>query len=441
MPKTGKGWKSPVEHLYSAEAEKAVLGCMMAQPAEVIDEVVLTLQADDFFVPAHQIIFSALLDLYEHSSAIDVMTVDNYLRNTKEAERVGSPGILAELLVGFATHLNVGSYIMIVLGKSELRKLQRACEDIQKDITELPDSIPAVLDRAESMIFDRVSANRFNKEKPFSEMLTDVTTQAIEWSRQGGGLRGMPTGFKKLDNILGGWRGDQMIVIGASMGVGKSALSLTFARHLLNHGYPGGMFSLEMSETQTCYRILSGEAVIGSRDLFQGTLSEERRLALRGKSEEIKDWPFYLDCTQGLDITQIRCRARRWKRKYGIKFLVIDFVQLVRSKRADESKTAEVAEVSRHIKEMAGELDITVFALSQLNCPSDEVPTKTSLKDSKAIAESADVILLMHQDNASQDGSLRTYNLHIAKQREGQDDYRFQIEYQAWRTHFRDLER
>src|SRR5471032_923635 len=139
--------------LYSGEAEKAVLGCMMAQPAEVIDEVTEALVKEDFFVPAHQEIFAALREMYNSQQAIDVMTIHQWLTDRKLAEPLGSPGILAELLVGFATHLNVGSYIRIVKDKSLLRCLQMACSTIVQDIGEMPDSVPAVLDRAESAIF------------------------------------------------------------------------------------------------------------------------------------------------------------------------------------------------------------------------------------------------------------------------------------------------
>src|SRR5580658_7018934 len=139
--------------LYSAEAEKAVLGCMMAQPAEVIDEATVALSKEDFFVPAHQEIFAALREMHNAMQAIDVMTVHQWLTDRKMAEAVGSPGILAELLVGFATHLNVGSYIRIVKDKSLLRSLQLACTTIASDIAEMPDSVPAVLDRAETVIF------------------------------------------------------------------------------------------------------------------------------------------------------------------------------------------------------------------------------------------------------------------------------------------------
>src|SRR5271163_4228576 len=139
--------------LYSAEAEKAVLGCMMAQPAEVINDATVALIKEDFFVPAHQEIFGALREMANSSQAIDVMTIHQWLTDRKLAEAVGSPGILAELLVGFATHLNVGSYIRIVKEKSLLRCLQSACSTIVQDIAEMPDSVAEVLDRAETAIF------------------------------------------------------------------------------------------------------------------------------------------------------------------------------------------------------------------------------------------------------------------------------------------------
>jgi replicative DNA helicase len=198
------------------------------------------------------------------------------------------------------------------------------------------------------------------------------------------------------------------------------------------------MFSMEMSSMQLCYRILSGESIIGSRAMFQGSLSPEQQDILRQTAEDCKDWSFFTDCTQGLDIQQIRSRARKWKRKYGLEALGIDFAQLARSRRFQDNKVLEVADIARNCKEMAVELGIPVFLLSQLNCDSDAIPTKTSLKDSKALAEAADVILLMHQESSDSENAHRVYKLNIAKQREGQEGIVFDVDYLAWRTHFQE---
>src|SRR5476651_912873 len=183
--------------LYSAEAEKAVLGCMMAQPDEVIDEVTNTLSKEDFFVPAHQEIFAALREMRNSSQAIDVMTIHQWLTDRKMAEAVGSPGILAELLVGFATHLNVGSYIAIVKDKSLLRCLQSACSTIVQDIADMPDSVPSVLDRAESAIFKVTNLGLTQSTVPAREEIDKAIKLIENLQNRKGHLQGLPTGFHK----------------------------------------------------------------------------------------------------------------------------------------------------------------------------------------------------------------------------------------------------
>lgn len=435
------GESNRVDFLYSSSAEKAVLGCMIAQPTEVIDDVTASLAREDFFVPAHREIFVVLIDLYENGSGIDTMLIDAYLRNQKSgttnmADVVGSPGILAEFLVEFATHLNVGSYIRIVKEKSQLRKLHAACGKILEDITENPDQVAEVLDRAESTIFDQ-TAITIGSERPFCEVIASTASKAIEWSEMGGGLCGHSTGFSGLDRHLGGWSPDQLIVIGGASGAGKSALILTMARHLLRQKIAVGMWSGEMSERQLSNRILAGEGIVPARSIFQGTLSEEQRLTLRRVSEQCRDWPFYIDCIQGLDIQQIRSRARRWKRKHDIQAMILDHAQLARSLKARD-KRAEVSDISRNSKEMAKELGIPVFLLSQLNCDADTVPTKANLKESATLIEDADVILLMHEISSDHEGHIRKHNLKLAKVREGISGQSIVLDYLAWRTHFRE---
>lgn len=420
--------------LYDEFAEKAVLGCMLSQPDEVIHEIKLTKQ--DFFVPAHKEIFECLTTLHEENSGVDVISAHRWLEDRKLAKAVGSPGILAELLSGFATHLNVGTYARAVAEKSALRVLQEAAATIAADIAEMPDSIASIFDRAETAISDATMFAKIGTEEKWCDIADRTSREAIEFSEMGGGLRGHPTGFQKLDEILSGWQPGKLVVVGASMGVGKTALTVTFLRHLLRRGVPCGMFSMEMDADEIGNRFLSSEAVIGGRVILNGSLTQEQQRVIRSTGDKIREWPFFLDCSSGLDIQQIRSRARRWKRRHLIEAIGIDFAQIARSRRFQDNKVLEVADIARNSKEMAMELECTVFLLSQLNCDSNEVPTKTSLKDSKAIAEAADIILLVHEESRECDGDIRRYVLHVAKQRAGVDGRRFFVSYQAWRTHF-----
>ena len=448
--------------LYSAEAEKAVLGCMMAQPAEVINEATVALTKEDFFVPAHQEIFGAMREMYNSSQAIDIMTIHQWLVDRKLADAIGSPGILAEVGNAFATHLNVGSYIQIVKDKSLLRCLQLACSIIVQDIVDMPDSVPAVLDRAESAIFQVTNQGLTNSTVTAREEIDRALALIEAFQNRKGHLHGLPTGFHKLDELTAGWKAGEMIVLAARPGQGKTALALTFARHALDQRYdeasdswkkPGhavGMFSLEMTNEQLMLRLLASYGSESLQRIRQGELDEHSLQKLRMVAEDMKEWPLYLDDSSFLTINQLRGKARRMKDRYGISLLVIDYLQLLRSEssQAKDNRQNEVAEISRGIKALAKELKIPIIILAQLNRRSEEAkaePALHNLRESGAIEQDADVVLLLHRTEAEKDqdgnerqiGPVIPYSLNIAKQRNGPTD-RLDILFHAPYTRFDD---
>jgi replicative DNA helicase len=450
--------------LYSAEAEKAVLGCMMAQPEEVIDEAVFTLSKEDFFVPAHQEIFAALREMHNSQQAIDVMTIHQWLTDRKLAEAVGSPGILGELLVGFATHLNVGSYIRIVKDKGLLRCLQSACSTIVQDITDMPDSVPDVLDRAESAIFKVTNLGITQSTVPASEEIDKAIKLIETFQNRKGRLPGLQTGFHKLDEYTGGWKAGEMIVLAARPGQGKTALALTFAQHALRErydepsdawkkpGYSVGMFSLEMTNEQLMLRLLASHAGERLQSIRQGQLDDHSLQKLRMVAGDMKEWPLFLDDSSFLTINQLRGKARRMKDRHKIDLLVIDYLQLLRSEsaQAKDNRQNEVSEISRGIKALAKELSIPIIILAQLNRRSEEAkaePALHNLRESGAIEQDADVVLLLHRpdaekdddgnDNASVSREIIPYKLIIAKQRNGPTD-KLDIMFHAPYTRFDD---
>jgi replicative DNA helicase len=448
--------------LYSAEAEKAVLGCMMAQPAEVINDATVALLKEDFFVPAHQEIFAALREMYNSTQAIDVMTLHQWLTDRKLAEAVGSPGILAELLVGFATHLNVGSYIKIVKDKSLLRCLQMACSTIVQDIVDMPDSVSSVLDRAESAIFHVTNLGLTQSTVPAREEIDKAIKLIESFQNRKGHLQGLPTGFHKLDELTAGWKPGEMIVLAARPGQGKTALALTFMRHALDQRYdeatdawkkPGhavGMFSLEMTNEQLMLRLLASYGSESLGKIRSGELDEVAMNKLRMIAGDMREWPLYLDDSSFLTINQLRGKARRMKDRYKIEMLVIDYLQLLRSEsaQAKDNRQNEVAEISRGIKALAKELEIPIIILAQLNRRSEEAksePALHNLRESGAIEQDADVVLLLHRPDPDKDedgnerqiGLIIPYNLIIAKQRNGPTD-KLDILFHAPYTRFDD---
>jgi replicative DNA helicase len=448
--------------LYSAEAEKAVLGCMMAQPAEVMNEATETLSKQDFFVPAHQEIFEGLRELYNSAQAIDVMTVHQWLTDRKMAEAVGSPGILAELLVGFATHLNVGSYIRIVKDKSLLRCLQAACSSIVQDIADAPDAVSTVLDRAESEIFAVTNMGLTNSTRTAKDEIESAIALIENFQKNKGHLKGISTGFHKLDEATTGWQPGDMIVLAARPGQGKTALALTFARHALDQrydeatdswkkpGHPVGIFSLEMTNPQLMLRLLAAYGSESLQRIRQGDLDEHSLQKLRMVAGDMKECPLYLDDSSFLTINQLRGKARRMKQRWNIGLLIVDYLQLLRSEsaQAKDNRQNEVAEISRGIKALAKELSIPIIILAQLNRRSEESkaePALHNLRESGAIEQDADVVMLLHREEAEKDqdgqekqhGPVIPYILNIAKQRNGPTE-RLNILFHAPYTRFDD---
>jgi replicative DNA helicase len=434
---------------YSAEAERAVLGCMLTQPAEVINEVTIALGRDDFFVPAHQEIYTSLVSIYNAAQPVDVIAVHQSLVDGKMAEAVGSPGILAELLVGFANHLNVGSYVRIVKEKSLLRSLQAACSTIVQDIAEMPDSVASVLDRAESAIFHVTNLGLTQTTVPAREEIDKAIALIERYRTRKGHLQGLPTGFHRLNELTAGWKPGEMIVLAARPGQGKTALALTFARRALEQRYdeasdmykkPGhavGMFSLEMTNEQLMLRLLASYGSESLNAIRSGQLDDRAMEKLRLLAADMREWPLYLDDSSFLTINQLRGKARRMKDRHKIELLVVDYLQLLRgeSGQAKDNRQNEVAEISRGMKGLAKELGIPVIVLAQLNrksveMPGNQEPELHNLRESGAIEQDADVVMLLYRNAPEKDedgqerppGPVMPYTLKLAKQRNGPTD-------------------
>lgn len=432
--------------LYSAESEKAVLGCMLGMPNEVIDEAVSTLKKEDFFVPAYQEIFAVLREMHDKSQAIDVMTIHQWLTDRKMAEAVGSPGILAELLVGYATHLHIRAYIRTVKDKSLLRGLQMACSTIVQDIADMPDSVPAVLDRAEQQIMAVTASGLTLGSFPRPGTVMDAEMDRIISYDGRRPLIGIPSGFHKLDELTGGWKPGEMIVLAARPGGGKTALAIDFMHAAApfrwdekingwqNPGHRVAMINLEMPENQLELRRLSKKSGIPLQALRRGLTDDKERQILVNAREAMRPWTVVIRDVCYLTTTQCRSMARRLKSEFQIDLLVIDYLQLMSEVKTtkDYNRQVEVANISRGIKALAKELGIPIIILAQLNRQSAEtkqVPGLHNLRESGAIEQDADVVMLLHKHDpeTDQDGNevhspIRRYTLNLAKQRNGPTD-------------------
>ncbi len=414
--------------MYSEEAEKAVLGSMLARPDIVVDEVSDVLKRDDFFVPAHQEVFEAIQTLHNNGKAIDITTLHDYLTVKKLADVVGSPGILAELAAGLATHLNVGSYIAIVKDKSLLRHLQHACAEIVTDVASGECSVSEVLNRAEARIF---ALNDCQKAARVTDMHTGVTAaleRLRELSERPNRLVGISTGLNQLNAYTNGWRGGQMIVVAARPGKGKTALAWGFGKAAAERrwdeaqerevepGHPVHIFSAEMSADELMERALADACSVEMNRLQTGDVKEELQKIETMAWERVARWPITIDDSSGLSLSTIRSRSRRAVRERGVKLIIIDYLQLLLPDVESKNREREVAEMSRGIKQLAKELDIPIIVLAQLSRKCEEEnrePKPSDLRESGSIEQDADKIIFIHW---FKDG---TFGLLIRKQRGG----------------------
>lgn len=400
------------EALYSFEAEKAVLGCCLAQPGEVLADAVDALIAHDFFVPSHRIVFGALRDMAHQKRTIDTIAVHQYLVDNKHAEEVGSPGILAELLVGFANHLNVGTYIRIVREKSLLRALQEACGGIVQDIMNMPDSVASVLDRAERAIFDVT-------ERELTRGSTDVLTaaQCVDEFRKlrAGVVAGdiqtrIPTGLPTFDNCNGGLPKPGYVTIAGEQGTGKSALMLQIIKHACFCGYPVGAFSMEMTKHHIVQRQVAEMAGIDSRRL-NGKIHDWEHVKVEEALAQIAHWHYYINEQSNLTASDIAAGTRRFV-KLGCQIVFLDNLQLTRGS-GERDRVSQLTEISRTIQFLQKEYNIIFVLLAQITREAKKKggnPLQAfDIADCSAIENDSRVMIMLEKGHGWENASAGAY--------------------------------
>lgn len=391
--------------LYSAEAERAVLGCMIAQPGDVIHDAAGALLKEDFFVPAHQEIFAAVRDMAIAHRPVDTIGVHQWLTDRKLAEAVGSPGILAELLVGFANHLNVGSYIRIVKEKSLLRALQSACSAIVQDIAEMPDSVASVLDRAEASICRVTNLHVTGSQMDAHECVTRFL-DLREKIQIGEVETRIKTGLSCLDDDNGGLPTPSYVILAGEQGAGKSALMLNILRHCCANNIGVGGFSLEMTVEQIIQRLIAERLSMDGRRMNM-KLSEREHEAIRQEAEKIRSWQFIIDPTSGLRPSDIRSGTRRMVRA-GCKVIWLDNAQLAAGTNDRDKRVDQLTELSRMNQQLYKEHDILFIMLTQVTRNSQKSKahfTPADLADCAAFERDARVIVFIENDHESEGSS------------------------------------
>jgi replicative DNA helicase len=412
------------------EAEQSVLGGMLLSK-DAIADVIEVLRGNDFYRPAHQLVYDAILDLYGRGEPADAVTVAAELSRAGTIARVGGHPYLHTLISGVPTAANAGYYAEIVAERSILRRLVEAGTRIVQmgygaaGGEGMAGTVDDVVDRAQAEIYE-VTERRTSEDYVRIEDLLQSTMDELERIQVNDGNGGVPTGFEQLDEMLHGLHPGQMIVVAGRPGSGKSTLAMDFARSAaIRHHAPTVIFSLEMSKQDIMMRLFSAEARVKLNDIRSGRMSDDdwRKIALR--SSELAEAPLFIDDSPNLTMMEIRAKSRRLKQRHGLKLIVIDYMQLMTSGKRVESRQQEVSEFSRAMKLIAKELEVPVVALSQLNRGpeqrTDKKPMLADLRESGSIEQDADVVLLVHREDMYERESPRAgeADIMIAKHRNG----------------------
>ena len=385
-----------------AEAEQAVLGSMLVDKDAVLT-VLEILKVEDFYRNEHAEIYGAILDLYEASKPIDLLTLKEQLRIRGKYDVVNGFEYLASLTNPMYSIANVEDYANIVLEKSILRKLIKASNKISKESYEALDDATAITERAEKEIFNIVQ-RKSSSYALIKDVLIDTFNNLEELATREEGVIGIPSGFIDLDNRTLGFMPGQLIIVAARPAMGKSAFALNILANAAIRAKKSVVyFSLEMSKEELTSRVLASEAMVDSQKIRSGKLEDEDWISLTNASGTLSEAKIILDDTSGFTPIELRAKCRKLKMEHDIGLVVIDYLQLMDASRVSASRQADISEISRSLKILAREIGVPIIALSQLSrAPEqrpDHRPMLSDLRESGSIEQDADMVMFLYRDD------------------------------------------
>jgi len=383
----------------SLEAEQAVLGCMLIDP-DAVPKTLHFLTEKSFFHSAHAHIYTAISNLFEKNKTVDNITVTDELKKINKLEEVGGAYFITGLSSAAPTASNVEYYARIIKEKEILRSIIQSAVQMSTQAYESTEDATIILDNAEQILFNLSQDAERGRFKSIEPILHDVLDN---WgSRKKGTLTGIPTGYYELDNLLSGMQKSDLIICAGRPSMGKTALALCMARNAaVDYGHRVGLFSLEMSNSQLVERLITAEAKVDSHLIRTGRLPKNEWKKLSRAAGPLADANIYVDDSAGLNIIDLRAKARQLKAEKDIEFLIVDYIQLLHSGTKIESRQQEISYISRSLKALAKDLNIPILALSQLSRAvenrTDHRPIMSDLRESGAIEQDADVILFIYR--------------------------------------------
>jgi len=433
---------------HAPEAEMALLGSIILDPNMLADTLGMVSSPEDFYVRANATVFAALKELYEHDPSADLNVLVGRLREREELESIGGAAYLASLAEAVPTPSNAPIYARVVQTKSRLRRLISAASQIIHDGMHAgrdgPEEARELIDKAEQAIFEIADEDQQADIQKLEGLLKAEVERIAD--RDKGAVTGLRSGFTDLDDVLSGFQDGEMVIIAARPSMGKTALALNLAEQIALGGatpyaagdgerVPVGVFSLEMSKSSLVQRLISAYSGVDSHRLRTGQFStDDLHHKIRPACESLERAPLYIDDTPALSVTALRARARRMKQRFGVRCVIVDYLQLLTSPgHGRESRQVEVSAISRGIKALARELRLPVVCLAQLNRGSEQRegnrPRMSDLRESGSIEQDADVVLLLHREAYYHQGDkawlednedkINEAELLVAKQRNG----------------------
>ena len=397
----------------SIPSEQAVLGSIMLRK-EAMHEVEDIINPDSFYVEKHKIIFRAMLDLSLKNEPIDMLSLSTKLIEQKALENIGGNQYLAEILNVVPSSTNIKHYAEIVQKKYILRSLIEAADYVSElGFEESDDHMDDILDMAEKKIFSVISSPKSQKFINLKDALPEAWERLEKLHEHKDMLRGLPTGFRDLDNALSGLQKSDLIIIAARPSMGKTTLALDIARiSSITHDKSVLIFSLEMSSQQLVDRMLSAESRVNAWNLRTGRLSSDKEFSqLRDSLDKLAKAKIYIDDQPGNSIVRMKALSRRLKAEKGLDLIVVDYLQLMTTSKNYDSMVNQVTEISRSLKSLAKELNVPVLALSQLSRAVESrggKPRLSDLRDSGSIEQDADVVMFIHREDKNKDESEKT---------------------------------
>ena len=411
------------------DAERSVLGGMMISK-DAIADVVEQIRGTDFYRPAHEVVYDAIIDLYGRGEPADAITVADELTKRGEIQRIGGAPYLHTLISSVPTAANAGYYARIVRERSVLRKLVEAgTRIVQLGYGTDGGDVDEIVNNAQAEVYAVTERRSSEDYLILGDIIGGAVDEIEAAGHRGEGMIGVPTGFSDLDRLTNGLHPGQMIVLAARPAIGKSTMGIDIARSAsIKHDMTSVVFSLEMSRNEITMRLLSAEARVHLQKLRNGQMGEDDWAKIAATMGKISEAPLFIDDSPNMSLMEIRAKCRRLKQKHDLKLVVIDYLQLMSSGKRVESRQQEVSEFSRALKLLAKELEVPVIAISQLNRGAeqrtDKRPQMSDLRESGSIEQDADIVILLHREDAYEKESPRAgeADFIVAKHRNGPTD-------------------